>query len=140
MTHEFIVNAGSNTDYGARLYVVPSKVLEDPLSEELLKGEFSGKNKIVVDAKWDSDHERIERLDFQVNLQQPRNGKKKLSIPRRVTDPEVNWIIVKIRILLLSSPLNVPKSLTGSVFNACTSTVRSCEMIPWHPFRIILKR
>ena len=34
-------------------------------SEELLKGEFKGKNKILVDAKWDSDHERIERLDFK---------------------------------------------------------------------------
>ena len=39
--------------------------IEDPLSEELLKGEFEGKNKIVVDAIWDDDHERITRLDFQ---------------------------------------------------------------------------
>ncbi len=63
---EFIVNAGSNTDYGARpLRRAIESLVEDPLSEELLKGEFSGKNKILVDAKWDSDHERIERLDFQ---------------------------------------------------------------------------
>ena len=63
---EFIVHAGSNTDYGARpLRRAIESLVEDPLSEELLKGEFSGKNKIVVDAKWDSDHERIERLDFQ---------------------------------------------------------------------------
>ena len=63
---EFIVNAGSNTDYGARpLRRAIESLVEDPLSEELLKGEFVDKNRIVVDAKWDSDHERIERLDFQ---------------------------------------------------------------------------
>ena len=63
---EFIVNAGSNTDYGARpLRRAIEGLIEDPLSEELLKGEFAGKNKILVDAKWDSDHERIERLDFK---------------------------------------------------------------------------
>ena len=63
---EFIVNAGSNTNYGARpLRRAIESLIEDPLSEELLKGEFTGKNKILVDAKWDSDHERIERLDFK---------------------------------------------------------------------------
>jgi len=63
---EYLVNAGSNTDYGARPLrrAIESRV-EDPLSEELLKGEFEGKNKIVVDAIWDDDHERITRLDFQ---------------------------------------------------------------------------
>ena len=63
---EYLVNAGSNTDYGARPLrrAIESRV-EDPLSEELLKGEFEDKNKIVVDAIWDDDHERITRLDFQ---------------------------------------------------------------------------
>jgi ATP-dependent Clp protease ATP-binding subunit ClpC len=63
---EYLVNAGSNTDYGARpLRRAIESRIEDPLSEELLKGEFEGKNKIVVDAIWDDDHERITRLDFQ---------------------------------------------------------------------------
>ena len=62
---EYLVNAGSNTDYGARpLRRAIESRIEDPLSEELLKGEFEGKNKIVVDAIWDDDHERITRLDF----------------------------------------------------------------------------
>ena len=44
---EFIVNAGSNTNYGARpLRRAIESLIEDPLSEELLKGEFTGKNKI----------------------------------------------------------------------------------------------
>ena len=63
---EYLVTAGSNTDYGARpLRRAIESRIEDPLSEELLKGEFEGKNKIVVDAIWDDDHERITRLDFQ---------------------------------------------------------------------------
>jgi len=63
---EHLVTAGSNTDYGARpLRRAIESRIEDPLSEELLKGEFEGKNKIVVDAIWDDDHEQITRLDFR---------------------------------------------------------------------------
>ena len=63
---EYLVKAGSNTDYGARpLRRAIESRIEDPLSEELLKGEFQGKNKIVIDAVWDDDHETITRLDFQ---------------------------------------------------------------------------
>jgi ATP-dependent Clp protease ATP-binding subunit ClpC len=38
--------------------------VEDPLSEELLKGTFDGKNTIVVDVVRDSDG-KVARLDFQ---------------------------------------------------------------------------
>ena len=63
---EYLVKAGSNTDYGARpLRRAIESRIEDPLSEELLKGEFQDKNKIVIDAIWDDDHETITRLDFQ---------------------------------------------------------------------------
>ena len=47
---EFIINKGSNTDYGARpLRRAVENYIEDPLAEELLKGEFQGKDKILVD-------------------------------------------------------------------------------------------
>ena len=49
---ELIIRKGSNTDFGARpLRRSIENYVEDPLSEELLKGEFQGKDTIVVDVK-----------------------------------------------------------------------------------------
>ncbi len=49
---EFIIKKGSNTDYGARpLRRSIESFVEDPLAEELLKGEFSGKDLIKVSVK-----------------------------------------------------------------------------------------
>ncbi len=49
---EFIIKKGSNTDFGARpLRRAIENYVEDPLSEELLKGEFHGKDTITVDVK-----------------------------------------------------------------------------------------
>jgi ATP-dependent Clp protease ATP-binding subunit ClpC len=49
---EFIIKKGSNTDYGARpLRRALERYVEDPLSEELLKGEFEGKDTITVRVK-----------------------------------------------------------------------------------------
>jgi len=45
--------------------------VEDPLSEELLRGEFQGKDEIVVEAVWDENHERILRLKFNSRLRPP---------------------------------------------------------------------
>ena len=60
----FIIKKGSNLDYGARpLRRAIENYIEDPLSEELLKGEFEGKNKIVVDTVKD-DEGKIKRLNF----------------------------------------------------------------------------
>ena len=39
--------------------------VEDPLSEDLLRGVFTDSDTIVVDAVWDKDHEKIIRLNFQ---------------------------------------------------------------------------
>ncbi len=48
----FIIKKGSDTDFGARpLRRAIENFVEDPLSEELLKGEFVGKNLITVDTK-----------------------------------------------------------------------------------------
>jgi len=47
---DFLIKKGSNLDFGARpLRRAIENHVEDPLSEELLKGEFQGKDTIVVD-------------------------------------------------------------------------------------------
>jgi ATP-dependent Clp protease ATP-binding subunit ClpC len=49
---KYLIRKGSNTDFGARpLRRSIENFVEDPLSEELLKGEFQGKDTIVVDVK-----------------------------------------------------------------------------------------
>ena len=49
---KLIIKRGSNLDFGARpLRRAIEGNLEDPLSEEILKGEFDGKNLISVDVK-----------------------------------------------------------------------------------------
>jgi ATP-dependent Clp protease ATP-binding subunit ClpC len=49
---KFLIRKGSNTDFGARpLRRSIENFVEDPLSEELLKGEFQGKDTIIVDIK-----------------------------------------------------------------------------------------
>ena len=49
---EFLIKKGSNTDYGARpLRRAIESFVEDPLAEELLRGEFAGKDTIRVDMK-----------------------------------------------------------------------------------------
>jgi ATP-dependent Clp protease ATP-binding subunit ClpC len=71
---EFLIKKGSNTDFGARpLRRAVENFIEDPLSEELLKGEFQGKDTIVVDAIKD-DEDKPRRLDFKglVSGSQPK--------------------------------------------------------------------
>ena len=72
----FIIKKGSNLDYGARpLRRAIENYVEDPLSEELLKGEFEGKNRIVVDAVKDEDG-KIKRLDFSSDLVETIDGEE----------------------------------------------------------------
>ncbi len=62
---EFLVKKGSNLDYGARpLRRAIEQRIEDPLSEELLRGAFEGKDTIVIDA-FKNDEGKITRLDFK---------------------------------------------------------------------------
>ena len=63
---DYLIKRGSNTDYGARpLRRAIENRVEDPLSEDLLRGVFTDSDTIVVDAVWDKDHEKIIRLTFQ---------------------------------------------------------------------------
>jgi ATP-dependent Clp protease ATP-binding subunit ClpC len=57
---EFLVKKGSNTDYGARpLRRAIETFVEDPLAEELLKGEFAGKESVRVEVKKVGDKKQL---------------------------------------------------------------------------------
>ena len=66
---EFLVTKGSNLDYGARpLRRALEQRIEDPLSEELLRGAFEGKDTIVVTGILEnSDGDRIDSKDVTTN-------------------------------------------------------------------------
>ncbi|TWU34392.1 ATP-dependent Clp protease ATP-binding subunit [Novipirellula artificiosorum] len=62
---EFLVKKGSNLDYGARpLRRAIEQRIEDPLSEELLRGAFEGQDTIVIDAFKD-ENGKTTRLTFR---------------------------------------------------------------------------
>ena len=68
---EFLIKKGTNLDYGARpLRRALENYIEDPLSEELLQGTFTGKNKIDVDVSRDSDG-RMKHLKFEGEFVEP---------------------------------------------------------------------
>jgi ATP-dependent Clp protease ATP-binding subunit ClpC len=57
---KFLIKKGSNVDFGARpLRRAIENFVEDPLSEELLKGEFQGKDQITVDVKKTGDQKQL---------------------------------------------------------------------------------
>jgi ATP-dependent Clp protease ATP-binding subunit ClpC len=63
---EFLIKKGSNLDYGARpLRRAIENFVEDPLSEELLKGEFQGQDLIKVTAVKDQEDGKLKRLAFE---------------------------------------------------------------------------
>jgi len=68
---KFLIKKGTNLDYGARpLRRALENYIEDPLSEELLKGTFEGKNKIVVEAMRDDDG-KLKQLQFNSEWVEP---------------------------------------------------------------------
>jgi ATP-dependent Clp protease ATP-binding subunit ClpC len=73
---EFVIDKGKEDDgldYGARpLRRSIERFIEDPLSEELLRGEFEGKNHIVVDAKEVADGQHLEFRGTVVEQQEPQ--------------------------------------------------------------------
>ncbi|MCO8124058.1 ATP-dependent Clp protease ATP-binding subunit [Stieleria sp. TO1_6] len=65
---EFLIRRGTDLDYGARpLRRAIEQRIEDPLSEELLRGAFEGKDTILVKGILEnSDSERIQPEDMTV--------------------------------------------------------------------------
>ncbi|HZZ26436.1 MAG TPA: ATP-dependent Clp protease ATP-binding subunit [Pirellulales bacterium] len=69
---EYVIRKGSNLDFGARpLRREIEQRIEDPLSEELLKGEFQGKDTIIVDVKKD-DEGKVKHLTFTGTVGEPQ--------------------------------------------------------------------
>src|SRR3990170_3136079 len=57
---EFLIKKGSNTDFGARpLRRAIETFIEDPLAEELLKGEFAGKDLVRIEIKKVGDKKQL---------------------------------------------------------------------------------
>jgi ATP-dependent Clp protease ATP-binding subunit ClpC len=70
---EFLIKKGSNTDYGARpLRRAIESFVEDPLAEELLKGEFSGKDTIRVTVKKVGDKKQLNFEGLNLKGEQPQ--------------------------------------------------------------------
>ncbi len=66
---QYLIRKGSNLDFGARpLRRAIENFVEDPLSEELLKGEFKGMDTITIDVKEVGDK---KQLHFQSSVSEP---------------------------------------------------------------------
>ena len=78
---KLLIKKGSNTDFGARpLRRAIENFVEDPLSEELLKGEFQGKDTITVDV----EGSRPARSSWCSSV------RKKIRPPKHPSPPEPN--------------------------------------------------
>jgi ATP-dependent Clp protease ATP-binding subunit ClpC len=68
---EFLIKKGTNLDYGARpLRRALENYVEDPLSEELLRDSFAGKNKIMIDVVRNEEG-KMKHLKFEGGLATP---------------------------------------------------------------------
>jgi ATP-dependent Clp protease ATP-binding subunit ClpC len=81
LAKEFLIRKGSNLDYGARpLRRALEQRIEDPLSEELLRGAFEGKDTILVTGVLENeDGEKVDPKDVQTveeGKMTDSNGKK----------------------------------------------------------------
>ena len=76
----FIIEKGKDDDgldYGARpLRRSVERFIEDPLSEELLRGAFEGNNKITVDVKEVGDQKQLEFIASTEEVEMPKEDKK----------------------------------------------------------------
>lgn len=67
---EFLIEKGYNTEFGARpLRRAIERYIEDTLSENILRGEFKGKNVIKIEVQ-DEDHLKFEGL-YEEKAKQP---------------------------------------------------------------------
>ena len=73
---DFLIAKGYNPDYGARpLRRAIENMIENPLSEEILRGSFTGKNTIIVDVDLEGEGEGdSKRLKFQATTKQEAQG------------------------------------------------------------------
>jgi len=68
---EYLIRKGTDLDFGARpLRRAIENHVEDPLSEDLLKGEFEGQDTIVVDGV-KNDKDKVIRLTMRGEIRKP---------------------------------------------------------------------
>ena len=66
---EYLIKKGSDLDFGARpLRRAIENYVEDPLAEELLRGEFQGKDTIAVTG-FRNDKDKVVRLQFDGSVE-----------------------------------------------------------------------
>ena len=75
---EFVIGKGTDQKFGARpLRRTISSLIEDPLSEDLLRSNYDGKNTIRVSVKTNPDDEDDKKLVFEgVSVDPPAEEKK----------------------------------------------------------------
>jgi ATP-dependent Clp protease ATP-binding subunit ClpC len=60
---EFLISKGYNPDYGARpLRRAIENMIENPLSEEILRGSFAGKDTILVEVEGEDESRKLKFL------------------------------------------------------------------------------
>ena len=75
---EFLIDKGTNADFGARpLRRAIEQHVEDPLSEEILRGNFKGKDLIKITVK--AEDEKNKHLYFEAISTPPAEGEKQLA-------------------------------------------------------------
>jgi ATP-dependent Clp protease ATP-binding subunit ClpC len=75
---EFLIDKGTNTDFGARpLRRAIEQHVEDPLSEEILRGNFKGKDLIKISVKTEDSGDK--HLYFEALTTQKAEGEKQLA-------------------------------------------------------------
>src|SRR5882757_7471970 len=75
---DFLIEKGTNTDFGARpLRRAIEQHVEDPLSEEILRGSFKGKDLIRISVKQEEGAEK--HLYFDASKQEQKEGEKQLA-------------------------------------------------------------
>ena len=84
---EFLIDKGSNPDYGARpLRRAIENMIEDPLTEEILRGAFKGKDTITVRVEGDGRRQAAQvRGHHQGRGQGP--GRRRRLAPSRPPKP-----------------------------------------------------
>jgi ATP-dependent Clp protease ATP-binding subunit ClpC len=76
---EFLVEKGTNADFGARpLRRAIEQHVEDPLSEEILRGSFKGKDMIRISVKTEADNTKHLYFDA-VDTKEGQQGKPQLA-------------------------------------------------------------
>jgi len=74
---EFLIEKGTNTDFGARpLRRAIEQYVEDPLSEDILRGSFKGKDFIRISVKQEEGAEKHLYFDATKSAESKESGKQ----------------------------------------------------------------